>query len=204
MIAPEPDRVMPVNVQPELVPRIISGRVRVLHVLDDRALRIGVGDALWVREGVTISAPRVAGDDLLVRYLGDPVPRPHPWPGSHARPEKGWLPAERMPLQLSRLTLLVLRVTRIRLQQIDESDILAAGVELAHGGFGNPLQLGASTSAYRTAHEAFGHFWDCLLGQGAIGRHAWTCNPEVTQIRFRALARNARRLVPGLGSGGVM
>ena len=45
--------------------------------------------------------------------------------------------------------------------------------------------------------------WDCALGPEAIGPHAWSVNPEVVAISFRAIARNIVRLFPGLGSGGV-
>lgn len=211
MIACEPDRVLPVTLEAALVPRVMAGRVRLIHIPgrdgETAALRLSKGDALWVREGVKIGntgrAVAFGAGHVGVRYLNDPVMQMRRWPSALARPPLGWLEADRLPLYLSRLTLIVRRVQRIRLQQIDEASALLAGVELDRHGFLNPLQGGCFGAVYDTAHEAFGHFWDCALGSRALGPHAWTCNPEVTQVEFSAVARNITDLVPGLGFGGV-
>lgn len=203
LLIPEPQRVMPVSLHPEILRRTITGRVRLIHRPDRRYARLQPGDMLWVREGLTIPARQPRGDALAVVYGGDGTHKEIHWPRAIARPSTGWLPAQAMPVHASRLTLVVTSVTEMRLQQITEDEAIAAGIELDAGGFGNPLVHSHHGQVFAQAPEAFGRMWDCALGPEAIGPHSWTVNPEVTAIGFRAIARNVVRLFPGLGSGGV-
>jgi len=204
LMMPEPQRVLPVSLHPEILRRAITGRVRLMCLTDRRYARMQPGDMLWVREGLTIPARQPCGDALALVYGGDGSHMEIRWPRALARPSPGWLPGQAMPVHASRLTLVVTSVSEMRLQQITEDAAIAAGVELeAGGGFGNPLVHGHHGQVFSDATEAFGRMWDCALGPEAIGPHAWSGNPEVVAIGFRAVARNIARMFPGLGSGGV-
>lgn len=198
MILPEPQRVLPVQLHPELLRLIMASRVRVLHLPGREYARLAEGDMLWVREALTIPRRQPGSGLFHVLYSAGQQEAWIEWPRSIARPKAHRVPAEGMPLQASRLTLVVAGASTIRLQQITDDDALAAGVQLEGGGFENPLGFGA---VFDSAQEAFGRMWDWQ--NGMTERHSWACNPEVVQIRFKAIARNAARLVPGLGSGGV-
>jgi hypothetical protein len=198
MILPEPQRVLPVHLHPEILRLIMASRVRVLHLHARAFSRLIEGDMLWVREGLTIPRQQPGGDMLRVIYGGDGQEGMVNWPRSIVRPSAHRVPAEGMPLQASRLTLVVQSAAMMRLHQIEADDAVAAGVQMESGGYENPLGFGA---VFETAAEAFGRMWDWEHGMDQ--RHSWACNPEVVQIRFRAIARNVGRLVPALGSGGV-
>ena len=198
MILPEPQRVLPVSLHPEILRMAMASRVRVLHLHGREYARLEAGDMLWVREPLTIPRNQPGGDAMQVVYGGDGQEGMVNWPRSIAKPGGGRVPAEGMPMHASRLTLVVFDVATIRLHQVTEDDAIAAGVELDPQGFGNPLGFGG---VYDRPLEAFGRMWDGV--QGAASRHSWAVNPEVVQIRFKAIARNVGRLVPALGSGGV-
>jgi hypothetical protein len=200
MLHPVPQRVMPVALHPEILRRILSNRIRVVLLTEPRAARLVPGDMLWLREPLTIPARQPEGDFLDVVHGGDGQLRRLRWPRVLARPGERHLPAEAMPMHASRVTLIVSRAQRIRLQQIGTDAAVAAGVTVEPEGYGNPL---AVDQYFGSAVEAFGHLWDCALGGRAIGPLAWTCNPEVTQLDIKAVMRNVADLVPGLGSGGA-
>jgi len=202
MIQPEPQRVLPVTLHGALVPRIIAGRVRLIHLTGARARNLSPGDMLWLREPLKIPKRQPGGDHLAVTYFGETFPVHLRWPRALARPSPGTLPAEAMPVHCSRLTLVASRVTPMRLQQITDDEAIMAGVELALApvAFCNPLVEG---QCFEYPAEAFGHLWDCALGAAALGPDCWTANPEVVAVEFRARSRNIAQLVPGLGSGGA-
>ena len=199
IIQAEPNRVLPIILHPEILRRIIAGRVRIIHQTSKRYARLEPGDALWVREGMHI--PRQEGGDWLsVVYGGDGARKDIRWPKVIARPSEGNVPPNGMPVHASRLTLIVTSVREMRLQQISEISAVAAGVDMELGGFANPLR---HNQVFEHAAEAFGRMWDCSLDTSALGNTCWTVNPEVVEIGIRAVARNIANLVPGLGSGGV-
>lgn len=66
LLVPEPQRVLPVALHPEILRRTITGRVRLIHLCDRRYARMQPGDMLWVREGLTIPARQPRGDALAV------------------------------------------------------------------------------------------------------------------------------------------
>lgn len=198
MILPEPHRVLPITLHPEILRRVIAGRVRIIHQTNKRYARLEPGDALWVREGMHI--PRQQdGDWLSVVYGGTGDRKEIRWPKVIARPSEGSVPPNGMPIHASRLTLIVTSVREMRLQQVSEISAIAAGVDIELRGFSNPL---AHNQVFEHAAEAFGRMWDCALDMSAPNA-CWTVNPEVVEIGFRAVARNIADLVPGLGSGGV-
>jgi hypothetical protein len=195
---PQVQRVMPVALHPEILRRILSNRIHVVLLTEPRAARLVPGDMLWVREPLTIPARQPEGGFLDVVYGGDGQLRRLRWPRVLARPGERHLPAEAMPVHASRVTLIVARAQRIRLQQIGTDDAVGAGVMVEPEGYGNPL---AHEQYFGSVAEAFGRMWDCALGGRAIGLLAWTCNPEVTQLDVKTVMRNVADLVPGLGAG---
>lgn len=204
MILPEPQRTLPLTVHPEIVRGVMCGRIRLLFVpTAQKFALLQPNDMVWVREPLFIP-PRQSGQGMLdVVYGSDGAQRSLVWPRALARPALGQrLPPSAMPVHVSRLTLVVASAVTMRLQQLDEQDALEAGVLLERDGFSNPLAL-SGQQLFHAAHEAFGHFWDCALGADAMGPNAWTCNPEVVALRFRAIARNISDLVPGIGRGGA-
>lgn len=204
MIHPAPQRVLSIVLAPEVLRRVIAGRVRLVHVPDARYARLRPGDMLWVREPLTIPARQPGGGYLGVTYGGDGQYRELRWPRPLARPSPGWLPAQAMPVHASRLTLRVLGVRDMRLQQISEDEAIAAGVDIEPDGrFCNPLVHNYHGQVFDSATEAFGRMWDCVLNADAIGPHGWPSNPEVVALEFTAVARNIAALVPGIGNGGV-
>lgn len=204
LLTPEPQRVLPVALHPEILRRVLCGRVRRIHLTDRRYARLQPGDMLWVREGLTIPKRQPRGDGLSLVYGGDGTQREIRWPRAIARPSAGWVPSQAMPVHASRLTLVVQSVHEMRLQQITEDAAIAAGVEIEPGrGFGNPMVHSHHGQVFDDATDAFGRLWDCTLGPEALGAQAWSANPEVVAIEFRAIARNIARLFPGLGTGGV-
>lgn len=199
-IQAEPTRVLPIALHPEIVRRIIAGRIRIIHHACKRFDRLEPGDALWVREWLTIPRRQTGGNWLTVVNDGDGVSRDIRWPKVIARPSQGRLPASAMPVHASRLTLIVTSVQVLRLHAVSEISAVAAGVDIELGGFANPFQ---DSQCFSTAIDAFGRMWDCTLDGNAFYKLSWMLNPEVVEIGIRAVARNIADLVPGLGSGGV-
>lgn len=200
IIQAEPRRMLPITLNTEIQRRIVAGRVRVVHQTDKRYARIEPGDALWVREGLTIPHRQAGGDWLSVVYGADGAREDIRWPKVIARPSTEKLPPSAMPVHASRLTLIVTSIREMRLKQIDEISAVSAGVDMELGGFSNPLR---HNQVFENAAEAFGRMWDCALDASDLGSSCWTANPEVVEIGIRAVARNIADLVPGLGSGGV-
>ena len=200
IIQAEPNRVLPIILNPEIQRRIVAGRVRIVHQIRKRYARLEPGDALWVREGLTIPHRQAGGDWLSVVYGGDGARKDVRWPKVIARPSADKLPPSAMPVHASRLTLIVTSVHEMRLQQISEHSAVAAGVDMELGGFANPLR---QNQVFENAAEAFGRMWDCALDASELDSSFWAANPEVLEIGIRAVARNIADLVPGLGHGGV-
>lgn len=199
IIQAEPNRVLPIILHPEILRRIIAGRVRIIHETSKRYARIESGDALWVREGMHIPRQET-GDWLSVVYGGDGARKEVRWPKVIARPSEGNVPPTGMPVHASRLTLIVTSVREIRLQQISEISAVAAGVDMELGGFANPLR---HNQVFEHAAEAFERMWDCAHHYAPQNGPSFASNPEVVEIGIRAVARNIADLVPGLGFGGV-
>jgi len=160
IIQAEPNRVLPIDLNSEIQRRIVAGRVRVVHQTGKRYAHLEPGDALWVREGLTIPHRQSGGDWLSVVYTCDSAPKDLRWPKVIARPSEGKLPPGAMPIHASRLSLIVTSVRQMRLQHISENSAVTAGVDLELGGFANPLR---QNQVFEHASEAFGRMWDCAL-----------------------------------------
>jgi hypothetical protein len=198
MMLPEPQRVLPVILHPEILRMVIASRVRLLHLVGRQYANLSEGDMLWAREALVVPNRQPGGDVVRVIYSSCGNERLVPWPRGIAKPGYGTVPPAGMPLHLSRLTLVVTEMARMRIQQIDEDEAVQAGVSIEARGFNNPL---GTAEPVATAHEAFGRMWDAAVQFDH--RIGWTVNPEVTQVHVRAIARSVTDLVPGLGSGGV-
>lgn len=191
---PLPDpacRTMPVDLPAAMVRGVISGRIRLLHLPGPRAAMIGPGDCLWVREQYRVYP---AGPGRLDVLYGAERMRGVRWPAALTQPSAGAHVAEAMPVQLSRLTLVVHAARTIRVQQVGGDDAIAAGVVINPTGFGHPW---ADEADWPSAVEAFAHMWDIVATRAS--RHGWAANPEVRQVSFRAVARNIGDLVAGAG-----
>jgi hypothetical protein len=199
MILPEPQRVLPVILHPEIHRMVMASRVRIVHLHGRSYGQLSEGDMLYVREGLTLPKKQPGGDMLRVVYGNDGAEALVRWPRAIAAPSVAHVPPAGMPMQVSRLTLVVTEVARMRIQQIDPDEAIAAGVKWEHtGGYSNPLGMAAPVDS---AVEAFGRLWDAANSYDL--RVGWAANPEVTQCRVRAIARNVCDLVPGLGTGGA-
>lgn len=153
------------------------------------------GDVLWVRESVKgIAVESMDGVDG-VKYLADGEER---WWDCLSDDEEQWfklcnygkgagpntVPAIHMPRWCSRLSLPVVSVSAERLQEIEEMDARAEGVEVL------PLQSNDDPSAwwryspdskhFKSAREAFAALWDSLAKPGS----KWNDNPWVWVIEF--------------------
>lgn len=202
MIHPEPSRILPAELDPEIQRLIVAGRVSVVHITEPRARHLQPGDMVWVREGLTFPAQQPGGDWLAVVYGSDARRELIRWPAAIARPQAKWLPASAMPVHASRLTLIVRAVREMRLQQVDEQHAIAAGVAIERDGYVNPLPV-HDAAVHADWRQAFGGMWDCMRSTDTLRGGAWSDNPEVTQIRFDAFARNVGDMATGIGSGGA-
>ena len=117
------------------------------------------GDRLWVREAWRMSAfgpmYRADGDDAF-----------------------GWKPSIHMPRRFSRIDLEVTGVRVERLQQIDEADAEAEGVQQAP----QPMATMYSVDeVLRTRYrQGFAELWESINGPGS-----WDANPWAWVVEFK-------------------
>lgn len=123
------------------------------------------GDRLWVREAWAIT-----GHDLIT-YRSDGITRrvPVDLEAEYAKPLR-WRPSIFLPRWGSRLSLEVTDVRAERLQEIDEHDAIAEGVD----GW-------VTDTRCETARDGFRVGWDLLNGK----RAPWESNPWVWVVSFR-------------------
>lgn len=186
MIHARIERQRPVNVPSYIVPGLMSGSVRTLvrPVASIGPVRPGYG--LWVREGIRISPSQHRKDTLYFTYAGEGQRSAVPWMPLVAKPYGGYRAPEHMPIQASRLTLLVEQVETMRLEQVVEADAITSGLSISEGGYavmGHPFLV-----PFETHSDALGF----LLNQQ---EPLTEDNPEVSVVRFRAVARNIERLM---------
>lgn len=135
------------------------------------------GDRLWVRETwIQLDAPisqlRV-GDRPRIAYRAD-HPERSAFDGRCRSPIH-------MPRWASRITLEVISVNVERLQEIDEADALAEGIDDAYL-VRHKLASDQRVFAYRM-------MWDEINGP----EHSWEKNPWVWVVEFKRLASDQRR-----------
>lgn len=192
-----PRRVISLPLPPSVLRRFTVGIASVVHVPLRQALGVGRGDAVWIREGFSVEDRRGGPRDLLDVTYVDGVRRRVRWPRAVAAPSPGYHAADRMPVQLSRLTLLIGEAKRIRLHEVSEDAAVAGGVMFAgRDGWSHPV---LPDLVWPFAVEAYGRLWDLTHD----GVDCWACNPEVVQLRVRTLARCICDVVPGMGHGGA-
>lgn len=193
-----PRRVAELSVLPCIREGLVSGAVQLLHMTPGRSIaRFEAGDMLWLREGFSVEGPRPSAPDWLeVAYL-DGARRRVRWPRSLSAPSAGYHSHAGMPVQLSRITLVVQAMRTIRLQQMTDEDALVAGASLAGPGAYRHLAA-VGDEAWRTPLEAYRVLWELMWGFS----HGWDANPEVVEMRVTAVARCICDLVPGMGHGG--
>lgn len=183
-----------------------------LHRDDDLVLRQGgglgtrtyrfrrrhrVGDRLYVREAwhaariLDSTPPREIPHDADIEHAA--TARSYAEIGLKGKFRQGM----HMPRWASRLTLIVTDVRVQPLQEIDEDDAVAEGVERLHEGF---FPYGITTfmttvvdgrevpAQYcRTARDSFHMLWDSL---NAERDHGWDTNPWVVAYTFRPILGN--------------
>jgi len=159
-------------------------------VLKSEPLRFSPGDRLWVREAIT---KFVSGERATCHYpadntgvLGNGV-----LSVSDGRAVWFWkrdaLPAIHMPRWASRLTLTVTDVRVQRLQEIDEADAVAEGVERFADGANwkdyspQPKPIHVQVNPKRS----YATLWDALHGADA-----WAANPYVAALTFTVALAN--------------
>lgn len=157
--------------------------------------RFRKGDRLWVREnlwlygrwrqeGTTAKGRPSQTLDLIGKVVAFEKPADIAYYGGKAG--FAFRPGIHMPRWASRLTLTVTDVRVQRLQEIDEADAIAEGIEAAtaphegwqHYGERDGLPGIIAVDSYRT-------LWDSINGAGA-----WKANPWVVAVTFTVERRN--------------
>lgn len=150
-----------------------------------------VGDLLWVRESIAYQWPASCDDGLVypdnegmdVHEFGRPIRKEEcdviyratddgesVWTGDDGEPcSPRWRPSIHMPRWASRLTLEVTKVRAERLQDINEDDAVAEGIERLQGG---------ATVAYR-------NLWETINGPSS-----WAADPWVWALTFVVHQKN--------------
>lgn len=145
--------------------------------------RVKPGDRLWVRETWVAAADGVwtAGDVTRARGI---VPMEIIYSADGPKPH-GWFSPIHMPRWASRITLIVTATKIERLQEINEADAMAEGVERAIAG---SEMWGGITRTIMNFRTGFVRIWG-----GLHGTDSWLSNPEVVALTFRVIKANIDR-----------
>lgn len=185
-----PPMTKPVTLPPYVVAHLSSGRVRAVALPYAAYRRVEPDCFLWVKEGVEIPHKQTQRDALSIIYAGERWVHRHKWPAALAKPGPGSRPAEAMPRNLSRFTLIVAHVQHLRLKQIGENDAIACGVQPDEGGFG--VLWEPRMRPFENANDAM----QFLYHKNDLTRSE--DNPEVALVQFRASSRNVNDHIAGL------
>lgn len=130
-----------------------------------------IGDTLWVRETFAVNC--VGGQDFLF-YRADSYPD-----GDGVK----WKPSIFMPRKHSRITLRITDVRAERLQEIDEGDAIAEGVEQYQRSYGTAYldYRGDPGAFFINARISFSTLWDSI---NARRGYRWKDNPWVWVVSF--------------------
>jgi hypothetical protein len=143
-----------------------------------------VGDRLWVREAhrlVNCECPETCRQPGMVWYEADQS-------GYENASLNKLRPSIHMPRWASRITLEITSVRVERLQDINEEDAIAEGIE-RHYSEPYPEKIWWKSSndrdiAYGNPRPAFGFLWDSINGKGDF---RWDKNPYVWVITFKRI-----------------
>ncbi|CDX26921.1 conserved hypothetical protein [Mesorhizobium plurifarium] len=144
-------------------------------------LPFAAGDRLYVREEFsgdwqfTGLPPSEWGKDSPIWYWADGNPTDGDW----TKPKPGM----HMPRWASRLTLTVTDVRVQRLQDINEVDAWAEGVQDC-----GEIDGGRQISGYGKA--LYASLWNSLNADRAGGAYAWKANPWVVAVSFSVIHQN--------------
>ena len=160
------------------------------------------GDRLWVREGYALQASCDGdappfGKDRPIKFTGEDGLdwlQPHyratdPPPDlcceeegckccAEGEPGPHWKPSIFMPRWASRIALELTYVRVQRVQEINEEDARAEGID------GHDALVGQIANPYRTAYA---DLWDAINAKREHGAFAWDRNPWVWYLSFRRL-----------------
>ncbi|WP_182912758.1 hypothetical protein [Paracoccus onubensis] len=133
------------------------------------------GDRLWVREAFSYDSLDVDREGVLPPwYWADG----NPSSGDFTRPK----PSIHMPRWASRLTLIVTDVRVQRLQEINEADAVAEGIEGdGQGAWRCYLPEPKNQTHWSCPRESFRTLWDSLNAKRGYG---WDVNPWVCAVTF--------------------
>lgn len=193
----DPITVMPVVLNPQIIRRFASNRVRatILPLLHYRELR--PDDLLSVFEPVSIEEKQFSRDKLRIRYDGSHVRVGVPWPSMLKKPAPGRRTAYAMPICCSRYTLRVKSAEVVHLFQISDEDAIACGVEPSFGGgFCSPLGDPEWFKPNDTGWQALEHLWQEVKSPAMN-----SADPKVVLVHFDSIARNISKIVPDFGTG---
>lgn len=152
-----------------------------------------VGDRLYVREAhalVPSTAYRMSEGVRQTINPSDPYEAAIyrlGWERSKPR----WGPGIHMPRWASRITLIVTDVRVQRLQEINEADAIAEGVESDSDGW-RDYQMPA-TQCCGSARDSFRSLWGSLNEARGYG---WEANPWVVAVTFTVHQRNINEMEP--------
>lgn len=193
----DPVRVRPLDLSADILSMLVSGAAKALILPSSVLGQMVAGDLWWVREGIIVDT-QTRRDRLRFRYAGQPGRFVVNWPAALAAPSAGPRPRESMPLVCSRASLVVggIRVMRLT-QDVTPESAFDLGLGLNGGGWGLPIYP-APFVPQPTPAEAVLTMFEWQHG-GSVPK--WS--GSVLQVDVRCIARNARDLVPGLGSGGA-
>lgn len=129
-------RQRPLSLPAWIVPSLSSGRVRRLMLPLPPWSAAVAGDVCWVREACSVGPSRDADRTVRLRYGGEARASAVAWPVGIPKPPLGLMTADRMPVHLSRFTLLVESASVIPISDVPEEVALSAGITIDGNGFG--------------------------------------------------------------------
>lgn len=161
-------------------------------------VRFAVGDRLYVREAWRAGMakdPGPARDIVPGSFVAYEADGPHDCAAVHGRLRQGM----HMPRWVSRLTLIVADVRVQRLQDINEIDAIAEGIDRQvipsygsswkdYSGEGRPIH---------DARESYRTLWDSLNADRAGGAFAWKADPWVVAATFNVIHQNIDQVPHG-------
>jgi hypothetical protein len=158
------------------------------------------GDQLWVREAWSVEMLSAYGtkdgyhSNYALRYKADLSEReievlpgePDPYIKLYENQRFDWRPSIHMPRLASRITLEITGVRVERLQDINEEDAKAEGVERTVTGDGwrrysdDPEQESAGLTPCASAINSYQSLWSAINGDDS-----WNANPWVWVVEFK-------------------